>query len=99
MAVLNENERIVQLVLEANADPNDSMEDSGTVLQVAASKGNELIVKHLLKANADVNLQCSGNFGGVRDPQRSIQLKLFANQLCYIDNVHYSLASGSLERE
>ena len=58
----------MQLLLEANADPNDSREGWGTVLQVAASKGNELVVKHLLKANADVNLHCGGNFDGVRDP-------------------------------
>ena len=58
----------MQLLLEANADPNNSRKGRGTVLQVAASKGNELVVKHLLKANADVNLHCSGDFGGVRDP-------------------------------
>ena len=67
-AVWAENERIVQLFLEANADPNDSKEGWGTVLQAAASKGNELIVKLLLKANADVNLHCGVNFFGVRDP-------------------------------
>ena len=64
--------RIVQLVLEANADPHDSKEHWGTVLQIAAFKGNELIVKHLLKANADVNLHCSRTFGNVRDPYTSI---------------------------
>ena len=68
MAVWKENERIVQLLLEANADPNDSTEGLGTVLQVAAYRGNELIVKLLLKANADVNLHCGVNFFGVRDP-------------------------------
>ena len=68
MAVWIGNERIVQLLLEANADPNDSRDGWGTVLQVAASKGNELIVKHLLKANADVNLHCGGDFSKVRDP-------------------------------
>ena len=57
----------MQLLLEANADPNDSREVWGTVLQAAASLGNELIVKHLLKANADVNLHCGANFNGVRD--------------------------------
>ena len=67
-AVLKENERIVQLLLEANADPNDSMEDWGTVLQVAAYLGNEFIVKHLLKANADANLHRDGIFDNVRDP-------------------------------
>ena len=68
MAVGKEHERIVQLLLEANADPNDSKEGWGTVLQIAAYKGNELIVKDLLKANADVNLHCGGNFNGVSDP-------------------------------
>ena len=68
VAVWDENERLVQLLLEANADPNDPMEDWGTVLQIAVYLGNELIVKHLLKANADANLHCGGNFGGVRDP-------------------------------
>ena len=67
-AVLGQNEKVVQLLLEANADPNDSKEGWGTVLQVAAYKGNEFIVKHLLKANADVNLHCGGNLGGVSDP-------------------------------
>ena len=68
MAVWEENERIVQLLLEANADPNDSRGDCGTVLQVAAYLGNELIVKHLLKANADANLHRDGIFDNVRDP-------------------------------
>ena len=78
-AICGGNERIVQLLLEANADPNDSMEDWGTVLQVAAYLGNELIVKHLLKANADVNLHCEGDFNDVRDPRKSIKFKLSAN--------------------
>ena len=59
---------MVRLLLEANADPDNSKDDWGTALQVAASKGNELIVKHLLKANADVNLHCVGNIGNVSDP-------------------------------
>ena len=67
MAVREQNESVVQLLLEAGADPNDLMKE-GAVLQVAIDKGNELIVKHLLEANADANLHCGGNFGGVRDP-------------------------------
>ena len=58
----------MQLLLEANADPNDSREGSGTVLQVAVFKGNELIIKHLLEASTDVNLHCGWDFGDVRDP-------------------------------
>ena len=58
----------MQLLLEANADPNDSKDGWGTVLQAAAYLGNELIVKHLLKANADVNLHRDEIFDDVRDP-------------------------------
>ena len=55
-----QNEKVVQLLLGANADPNDSMGGQGTVLQVAAFWGEEIIVKHLLEANADVDLHCEG---------------------------------------
>jgi len=58
----------VLLLLEANADPNDSREGRGTVLQEAAFLGNELVVKRLLEANADVNLHCEGKCKGVRYP-------------------------------
>ena len=58
----------MRLLLEAGADPNDSREGCGTVLQIAAFNGNELIVKHLLEANADVDLRYRGNFYGVRHP-------------------------------
>ena len=68
LAVWKDNERIVQLLLEAGADPNDTNEGSGAALKFAAFKSNELIVKHLIKANADVNLHCSGDFSSVRDP-------------------------------
>ena len=71
-AVWTENERIVQLLLGANADPNNSRDGWGTALQIAAFKGNELIVKHLLEASADVNLRCGGDFSGVRSPRKSI---------------------------
>ena len=64
---------MVQLLLEAGASPNYSREGQGTALQLAAFKGNELIAKHLLEANADVNLQCEGDFSGVRHPQKRIQ--------------------------
>ena len=64
---------MVQLLLEAGAHPNYSRDGQGTVLQLAAFKGNELITKHLLEAKADVNLQCEGNFDGVRQPQNRIQ--------------------------
>ena len=67
------NEKAVQLLLEAGAHPDYSREGQGTALQIAAFKGNELIAKHLLEANADVNLQCEGNFRGVRQPQNRIQ--------------------------
>ena len=59
---------MVQLLLEAGADPNDSREGWGTVLQVAAHWGDEPTVKHLLKARSDVNLQCEVDFYGVRQP-------------------------------
>ena len=59
----------MQLLLEAGADPNDSREGWGSVLQVAAYRGDEFIVKHLLEAKADVNLQCEGEFEDVRHPQ------------------------------
>ena len=68
VAILAQNQKVVRLLLEANADPNDLIEGWGTVLQIAAFDGNELIVKHLLEANADVNLQSEGDFGGVRHP-------------------------------
>ena len=68
VAVLEEREKVTQLLLEAGADPNDSKEGWGTVLQIATSRGNGLIVKHLLKANADVNLHSEGYFGDVRHP-------------------------------
>ena len=60
---------MVQLLLEAGANPNYSKEGQGTVLQIAAFKGNELITKHLLKAKADVNLQCEALIDGVRHSQ------------------------------
>jgi ankyrin repeat protein len=61
-AVWAKNERIVQLLLQYNADPNVSREDCGTALQIAAFNGNESICKQLLKANADVNLNCKVQF-------------------------------------
>ena len=70
VAVWDDNAKVVQLLLEAGADPNASREGCGTPLQIAASKGNESICKHLLGANADVNLHYDGNFGGVRHPMK-----------------------------
>ena len=70
---------VVQLLLEAGADPNDSREGWGTALQVAAYWGDAPIVKHLLKAKADVNLQCERDSRNVRQPQKQIQLSLSAN--------------------
>ena len=64
---------MVQLLLEAGANPNFSREGQGTALQVAAIRGNELIAKHFLEAKADVNLQCEGDFRGVRQPQKRVQ--------------------------
>ena len=61
---------MVQLLLEAGANPNYSREGLGTALQMAAFLGNELIAKHLLEAKADVNLQCEGDFRGVRHPSK-----------------------------
>ena len=62
----------MQLLLEANADPNNSKDGWGTALQIAAFKGNELIIKYLLDAGADINLHCGGDFSGVRDPRKSV---------------------------
>ena len=64
------HEEVVKILLEANADPDDSKEGWGTVLQIAAFRGSELIVKHLLEANADANLHCEGDFDGVRHPRK-----------------------------
>ena len=64
---------MVQLLLEGGANPNYSRDGQGTSLQIAAFNGNELIAKHLLEAKADVNLQCEGDFYGVRQPQKRIQ--------------------------
>ena len=64
-----ESEKVVQLLLEAGADPNDSREGQGTVLQAASYRGSESTVKRLLGANADVNLQCEWDFDSVRHPQ------------------------------
>ena len=83
----------MQLLLEAGADPNDSREGRGTVLQVAAYWDNELIVKHLLGAKADVNLRCEGHFRGVRHPLKCVQFQLSANYV--IEKMQYSFASGS----
>ena len=59
---------MVQLLLEAKANPNDIIEGLGTVLQLAAFEGDELIAENLLETNADVNLRCEGNFRNVRHP-------------------------------
>ena len=75
----SDNEKIVQLLLEANADPNESREGWGTALEIAAIRGHEPIVNCLLQANADVNLHCEGYFGSVRHPRKRIQFKLSAN--------------------
>ena len=61
---------MVQLLLEAGADLNDSWDGWGTALHFTAFQGNELLVKHFLKANADVNLQCEGYFDPVRLPEK-----------------------------
>ena len=63
---------MVQLLLNAGANPNFSKEGQGTALQIAAFVGNELTAKHLLGAKADVNLECEGDFRGVRQPQKRI---------------------------
>jgi ankyrin repeat protein len=67
-AVGAEHQKIVQLLLEANADPNASGGLCGTALQIAAFQGNELIVKLLLEAKANVNLKCVAKFGNVKHP-------------------------------
>ena len=59
---------MAQLLLKAGANPNDSREGRGTVLQIAAFNGNELIVKLLLEAKADVNLRYKWDSNGVRHP-------------------------------
>ena len=69
----------MQVLLEANADPNNSREGWGTALQIAALTGNEPIVKKLLRANADVNRHCKGDFHGVRRPEKRILFEISAN--------------------
>ena len=64
-----QNEKVVQILLEANADPNNSRDGWGTALQIAAFRGNELIIKHLLEASTDVDLHCGGDFDGVRSSE------------------------------
>ena len=61
-----QNEKVVQILLETIADPNNLIEGCGYALQIAAFKGNELISKRLLEANADVKLHCEREFHGVR---------------------------------
>ena len=63
---------MVQLLLEAGANPNYSRRGQETALQIAAFMGNELIAKHLLEAKADVDLQCEWD-SSVRQPQKRIQ--------------------------
>ena len=60
---------MVQLLLEADADPNALRQGCWTALQIATFNGSEFIVKHLIEANADINLHCDGYFDGVRHPQ------------------------------
>lgn len=60
------NEKVVQLLLEAGADPNDSMEGWRTILQMASCLGDESTLKHFLEAKADPNLQCEGDLRSVR---------------------------------
>ena len=67
-AIQGGNEKVVQLLLEAGADPNVILEGSGTALQLAVFEGNESIVKRLLKANADANLTCKFHTSDVRHP-------------------------------
>ena len=64
-----QNEKVVQILLEANADPNTSRVGWGTALQIAAFRGNELIIKHLLEASTDVDLHYRGDFDGVRSSE------------------------------
>ena len=63
------DEKMVQLLLGAGADPNGSREGQVTALQVASYWGRESTAKLLLEANADVNLQCEGDLYGVSHPQ------------------------------
>ena len=65
-AVWGDNEKVVQLLLEANADPNGATEDGGTILQIAAFRGKELVVETLLEANADTNRYFEVDFDQVR---------------------------------
>ena len=69
--MLGQNEKVVELLLEANADLNSSRDGWGTSLQIGASKGNEFVIRHLLEGSTDVNLHCKGDFGGVRDPNEA----------------------------
>jgi len=57
LAVLNDNQRIVQILIEAGAAVNHQNNDRFTALHAAATNGNARLVQYLLKHGADSKLR------------------------------------------
>ena len=57
MASQNSHVDVVQILIEAGADPNKTDENGRSALNTAASKGHEDIVKLLIDAGADLNVK------------------------------------------
>ncbi|KAL8911505.1 MAG: hypothetical protein Q9172_007660 [Xanthocarpia lactea] len=54
-AVIHGHARVVEILLRAGADPNESSRDQGTCLEIASRKGYHLIVESLLLFGVDAN--------------------------------------------
>ncbi|KAL8910074.1 MAG: hypothetical protein Q9171_004628 [Xanthocarpia ochracea] len=54
-AVIHGHARVVEILLNAGADPNESSRDQGTCLEIASRKGFHLIVESLLLFGVDAN--------------------------------------------
>ncbi len=57
IAVENNYEDIVKLLLQKNADVNAKDNNGNTPLHIAVEKGNYFVIKELLKAGADKNIK------------------------------------------
>ena len=60
VAACEGHNEVVQILLDAGADPNTVDSFDGTPLNMAASNGHKDIVKHLLERGADINQQSRG---------------------------------------